>query len=185
MARLIYSVIASLDGYVADEDGNFEWAEPDAEVHTFFNDLERPIGTYLYGRGMYETMIYWETARGADQPPFVRGFAEMWRAASKVVYSRTLDAVSSDKTRIERDFDAEAVRRIKAEAGRDLTVGGPGLAGHALKAGLVDECHLFVVPIVIGGGKPALPRNLRLKLELLDDRRFAGGTVFLRYRSGI
>jgi dihydrofolate reductase len=182
VARLIYSVIASLDGYVADEKGNFDWAEPDAEVHTFFNELERPVGTYLYGRGMYETMIYWETARDADQPPFVRDFAEMWRAASKIVYSRTLEAVSSDRTRIDRDFDAEAVRRMKAEAGRDLTVGGPDLAGQALAAGLVDECHLFVAPIVVGGGKPSLPSDVRLNLELLDERRFDNGMVYLRYR---
>jgi dihydrofolate reductase len=182
VARLIYSVIASLDGYVADSTGHFDWAEPDEEVHTFLNGLERPVGTYLYGRGMYETMVYWETAGGADQSPVVRGFAAMWREAAKVVYSRTLEAVSSDRTRIERDFDAEAVRRMKAEAGRDLTVGGPGLAGQALAAGLVDECQMFVAPIVIGGGKPSLPSNVRLKLELLDERRFGNGMVYLRYR---
>jgi dihydrofolate reductase len=182
MARLIYSVIESVDGYVADSKGNFDWAEPDEEVHTFLNELERPVGTYLYGRGMYETMVYWETAGGADQPPFVRDFAEMWREATKVVYSRTLEAVSSDRTRIERDFDAEAVRRMKAEAGRDITVGGPDLAGQALAAGLVDECQLFVAPIVIGGGKPSLPNNIRLELELLDERRFGNGMVYLCYR---
>jgi dihydrofolate reductase len=182
MARLIYSVIASLDGYVADRSGNFDWAEPDEEVHTFFNELERPVGTYLYGRGMYETMIYWETAGGAGQPPYVRDFAEMWRAAGKIVYSRTLAAVSSERTRIEREFDAEAVRRLKAEAERDLTVGGPDLAGQALASGLVDECHLFVAPVVIGGGKRSLPSDVRLKLELLDERRFANGMVYLRYR---
>jgi dihydrofolate reductase len=182
MARLIYSVIASLDGYVADEEGNFDWAEPDAEVFTFVNDLERPVGTYLYGRGMYETMVSWETAGGADQPPFVRDFAQMWREATKVVYSRTLEAASSDRTRIERDFDPAAVQRMKAEAGPDMTVGGPDLAGQALAAGLVDECQMFVVPIVIGGGKRSLRRNVRLKLQLLDERRFGNGTVFLRYR---
>jgi dihydrofolate reductase len=182
VARLIYSVIASLDGYVADEKGNFDWAEPDEEVHAFLNELERPVGTYLYGRGMYETMVYWETAGGADQPPVVRDFAQMWRQAAKVVYSRTLEAVSSDRTRIERDFDAEAVRRMKAEAARDMTVGGPDLAGQALAAGLVDECQMFLVPIVIGGGKPSLPGNVRLKLELLDERRFGNGMVYLRYR---
>jgi dihydrofolate reductase len=182
MARLIYSVMESVDGYVADSKGNFDWAEPDEEVHTFLNELERPVGTYLYGRGMYETMVYWETAGGADQPPFVRDFAEMWREATKVVYSRTLEAVSSDRTRIERDFDAEAVRRMKAEAGRDITVGGPDLAGQALAAGLVDECQLFVAPIVIGGGKPSLPNNIRLELELLDERRFGNGMVYLCYR---
>jgi dihydrofolate reductase len=182
MARLIYSVIASLDGYVADEEGNFDWAEPDVEVHTFFNELERRVGTYLYGRGMYETMVDWETAGGAGEKPVVRDFAEMWRAASKVVYSRTLEAVSSDRTRIERDFDAETVRRMKTEAGRDITVGGPDLAGQALAAGLVDECQMFVAPVVIGGGKPSLPSNVRLKLELLDERRFGNGMVYLRYR---
>jgi dihydrofolate reductase len=182
VARLIYSVIASLDGFVADESGNFDWAEPDEEVHTFLNELERPVGTYLYGRGMYETMVYWETAGGADEPPFVRDFAEIWRAAGKVVYSRTLAAVSSERTRIEREFDADAVRRLKAEAERDLTVGGPDLAGQALGAGLVDECHLFVAPVVVGGGKPSLPSNVRLSLELLDERRFGNGTIYLRYR---
>jgi dihydrofolate reductase len=182
MARLIYSVIESVDGYVADEKGNFDWAEPDEEVHTFFNQLERPVGTYLYGRGMYETMIYWETVGGGDQPPYVRDFAEMWRAASKIVYSRTLEAASSDRTRIERHFDAEAIRRTKAEAGSDLTVGGPELAAQALAAGLVDECHLYVAPIVIGGGKRSLPSDVRLYLELLDERRFGNGTVYLRYR---
>jgi dihydrofolate reductase len=167
---------------VADSKGNFDWAEPDEEVHTFLNELERPAGTYLYGRRMYETLVYWETAGGSGQPPFVRDFAEIWREATKVVYSRTLAAVSSDRTRIERDFDVEAVRRMKGEAERDLTVGGADLAGQALAAGLVDECHVFVAPVVVGGGKPSLPNNLRLNLELLDERRFAGGVVYLRYR---
>jgi dihydrofolate reductase len=167
---------------VADSKGNFDWAEPDEEVHTFLNELERPVGTYLYGRRMYETLVYWETAGGSGQPPFVRDFAEIWREATKVVYSRTLAAVSSDRTRIERDFDVEAVRRMKGEAERDLTVGGADLAGQALAAGLVDECHVFVAPVVVGGGKPSLPNNLRLNLELLDERRFAGGVVYLRYR---
>ena len=182
MARLIYSVIASLDGYVADEKGNFDWAEPDEEVHTFVYELERPVGTYLYGRGMYETMVYWETAGGAGEPPVARDFAEMWRDAAKVVYSRTLETVSSDRTRIERVFDPDAVRMMKAEAGRDMTVGGPGLAAVALAAGLVDECQMFVVPTVVGGGKRSLPDHVRLKLELLDERRFGNGTVYLRYR---
>jgi dihydrofolate reductase len=182
MARLIYSVIASLDGYVADERGNFDWAEPDDEVHSFVNELERPVGTYLYGRGMYETMRYWETAGGADEPPVARDFAAMWRAARKIVYSRTLEAVSSGRTRIERAFDLDAVRRLKAEADRDLTVGGPGLAAQALAAGLVDECQLFLAPVIVGGGKPSLPSNVRLNLELLHERRFGNGTVYLRYR---
>ena len=181
-AKLIYSAITSLDGYVADEEGNFDWAEPDEEVHTFVNDLTRPVGTYLYGRRLYEVMLAWETMPLADEPPFIRDYAEIWRAADKVVYSKTLETVSSARTRIERDFDPEAVRQLKAPAGRDLTVGGPDLAAHAFKAGLVDELHLFVAPIVVGGGKQALPDNVRLELELLDERRFASGMVYLRYR---
>jgi dihydrofolate reductase len=184
MAKLIYSAITSLDGYIADEDGNFDWAAPDEEVHTFVNDLERPVGTYLYGRRMYEVMTYWETAHTlADQPRYIRDFAEIWHAADKIVYSTTLEAVSSARTRIERDFDPEAVRQLKARAGRDITVGGSDLAAHAMRAGLVDECHLFVTPIVVGGGNPALPRNVRLELELLDERRFDNGVVHLHYRT--
>jgi dihydrofolate reductase len=182
MAKLIYSAITSLDGYVADEDGNFDWAEPDEEVHTFVNDLERPVGTYLYGRRMYEVMVSWESVR-ADQPPFIRDFAEIWRATDKIVYSRTLGAASSARTRIERDFDPARVRELKAAAERDLTVGGSDLAAQAFKAGLVDECQLFVAPIVVGGGKQSLPNHLRLKLELLDERRFGNGMVHLRYRT--
>ena len=184
MAKLIYSGITSLDGYVADADGNFEWSVPDEEVHTFVNDLERPVGTYLYGRRMYEVMVAWETARTlADQPPFMQDFAEIWQAADKIVYSKTLETVSSARTRIERDFDPAAVRQMKATAGRDITVGGPDLAAQALKAGLVDECHLFVTPIVVGGGKQFLPDAVRLKLDLLDERRFGNGVVHLRYRT--
>jgi dihydrofolate reductase len=184
MAKLIYSAIASLDGYIADEDGNFDWAAPDEEVHAFVNDLERPVGTYLYGRRMYETMVFWETAHTfADQRPVMQDFAEIWQAADKVVYSRTLAAVSSARTRIERDFDPEAVRQLKASAGRDLTVGGPHLAAEAIRAGLVDEYQLFLTPFVVGGGNQALPNNIRLKLELLDERRFGGGVVYLRYRT--
>jgi dihydrofolate reductase len=183
MAKLIYSAIASLDGYVADEDGNFDWAEPDEEVHTFVNDLQRPVGTYLLGRGLYEVLLYWETIVLADQPPFIQDFAEIWKAADKIVYSKTLNAASSARTRVERDFDPEAVRRMKAAAGRDLTVGGPDLAAHAFNAGLVDECHLFLAPVAVGGGKQSLPNNLRLKLELLDERRFGNGMVYLRYRT--
>jgi dihydrofolate reductase len=183
MAKLIYSAIASLDGYVADEDGNFDWAEPDKEVHSFVNDLERPFGTYLYGRRLYEVMVAWETMPLAGQPPFIRDFAAIWRAADKIVYSKTLEAVSSARTRIERDFDPEAVRQMKAAAGRDITVGGPELAAQAFKAGLVDECHLLVAPIVVGGGKQALPNSIRLKLELLDERRFGNGVVHLHYRT--
>jgi dihydrofolate reductase len=184
VAKLIYSAIASLDGYVADEDGNFDWAVPDEEVHAFINDLDRPVGTYLYGRRMYETMVGWETDPTlADRSPLMRDFAQIWRAADKIVYSRTLERVISARTRIERDFDPEAVRRMKAAAGRDLIVGGPDLAAHAIKAGLVDEWHLFVTPIVVGGGKRSIPDNVRVKLELLDERRFKGGVVYLYYRT--
>jgi dihydrofolate reductase len=184
MAKLIYSAIASLDGYVADEEGNFDWAAPDEEVHSFVNDLERPVGTYLYGRRMYEVMVYWETAHTlADQPPVGQDFAEIWQAADKIVYSRTLGTAASARTRLERDFDPEKVRQLKASAGRDITVGGPDLAAQAIRAGLVDEFQLFFAPIVVGGGKQALPDNVRLKLELLDERRFGSGVVYLHYRT--
>jgi dihydrofolate reductase len=183
VAKLIYSAIASLDGYVADEDGSFDWAAPDEEVHTLVNELERPIGTYLYGRRMYEVMVYWETADTlADQSaPPERDFAEIWQAADKIVYSKTLEQAASGRTRIEREFDPEAVRRMKASAERDLSVGGPDLAGQAIKAGLVDELHLFITPIIVGGGTAWLPDGARVKLELLDERRFGGGVVYLRY----
>jgi dihydrofolate reductase len=175
----------SLDGCVADEDGNFDWAAPDEEVHTFVNDLERPVGTYLYGRRMYEVMAYWETAHTvADPLPFMQDFAEIWRAADKIVFSKTLETVSSAKTHIERDFDPEAVRRMKMLAVDDISVGGPDLAGQAITAGLVDEWHLFVMPIVVGGGTRSLPENIRVELELLDERRFGNGMVHLHYRTG-
>jgi len=173
-------VIASLDGYVADADGKFDWAVPDEEVHRFVNDLERPIGTYLYGRRLYEVMRYWETAETAADP-VTQDYAAIWQAADKIVYSRTLEAVSSARTRIERAFEPEAVRQLKAAAGRDLSVGGPVLAAEALRAGLVDECHLFLIPVVVGVGKRALPDDVRLELELLDERRFGRGTVHLHY----
>jgi dihydrofolate reductase len=179
MGRLIYSALASLDGYVADEDGRFDWAAPDEQVHATVNDLLRPAGTHLYGRRMYEVLVPWETMD--DPAPVMRDFAGIWRAADKVVYSRTLQDVSSARTRIEREFDPEAVRRMKAE--RDLAVGGPELAGQAIRAGLVDECHLFLSPIVVGGGTPALPDGVRWPLELVDERRFGNGVVYLRYRS--
>ena len=185
MAKLTYSAITSLDGYVADEAGNFDWAAPDEEVHAFVNDLERPTGTYLYGRRLYEVMVAWENMRILDQLPVIQDYAEIWRAAYKIVYSKTLSAASSARTRIERDFDPEAVRRMKATAGRDISVGGPDLAAQAMKAGLVDECHFFVTPIVVGGGKPSLPDKVRLKLELLDERRFGNGVVHLHYRAGV
>jgi dihydrofolate reductase len=184
MAKLIYSAITSLDGYTADEDGNFDWAAPDEEVFAFVNDLERPVGTYLYGRRMYEVMVPWETAHTfADQRPVMQDFAKIWQAADKVVYSRTLAAPSSARTRIERDFDPEVVRQLKASAGRDITVGGPHLAAQAIRARLVDECHLFLTPILVGGGNQSLPNNVRLQLELLDERRFRSGVVYLRYRT--
>jgi dihydrofolate reductase len=184
VAELIYSAITSLDGYVADEEGNFDWAAPDDEVHAFVNDLERPIGTYLYGRRMYEVMRYWETAHTvADQPSTVRDYAELWRAADKVVYSKTLQEATTARTRIERDFDPQAIREMKASADRDLSVGGPGLAARAIDAGLVDELLRFVAPIVVGGGTRWLPGGVRIELELRDERRFGGGVVFLRYRT--
>jgi dihydrofolate reductase len=183
MAKLIYSAITSLDGYVEDERGRFDWAAPDDEVHAFVNDLERPIGTYLYGRRMYETMVFWEGAStGAGSSAVIRDFAVIWRAAEKVVYSRTLQTVSSARTRIERGFDPDAIRRLKVTSEADITIGGAELAGQAIAAGLVDECHLFLGPVMVGGGKRALPDNIRAQLELLDERRFQRGVVHLRYR---
>ncbi len=184
MAKLIYSAMMSLDGYLADEDGNFEWAEPDEEVHTFINDLERPVGTYLYGRRLYEVMVAWETMPLRGQPAYIADFAEVWRAADKIVYSSTLGGARSARTGIERDFDAAVVRALKASAGGDLAVGGPALAAQAFRAGLVDEVHLFVAPVVVGGGKQSLPDGVRLTLELRDERRFDNGMVFLRYLTG-
>jgi dihydrofolate reductase len=186
MPKLIYQAIASLDGYVEDEAGNFDWAAPDPEVHAFVNDLERPIGTYLYGRRMYETMVFWETVKtGTDQPVVTRDFAEIWRAADKIVYSRNLREVSSARTRIERDLNPDAVRRLKETSQTDITIGGAELAGQALSLGLVDECHLFLGPIMVGAGKRALPDNVRTQLELLDERRFRNGVVHLRYRVSV
>jgi dihydrofolate reductase len=182
MATLSYSALASLDGVIADEQGRFDWAEPDAEVHAFVNDLERPVGTHLYGRRMYEVMVWWETLDLADVPPHIRDYAEVWRNADKIVYSRTLPSVSSARTRLEREFDPDAVRRLKEEAGRDLSIAGPGLAAHALAAGLVDEVHLLLSPHVVGGGTRAFPDGVHLPLELVDERRFGNGTVYLRYR---
>jgi dihydrofolate reductase len=183
MANLICTAITSLDGYVNDETGNFDWAAPDDEVHAFVNELERPVGTYLYGRRLYETMAFWETGGSEPSMPApVRQYAEIWRAADKVVYSTTLPAVSSPRTRLERRFDPEAVRRMKAEAERDLSVGGPGLAADAFRAGLVDELRVVLTPWVVGGGTHLLPDGVRLELELLDERRFTGGAVFLHYR---
>jgi len=181
MTKLIYSAITSLDGYIEDEDGNFDWAAPDEEVHAFVNDLQRPVGTYLYGRRMYETMVYWETAHTVADHPVERDYAQIWQAAEKVVYSKRLETASSARTRIERAFDPDAIRQMKASAERDISVGGSGLAAQAFGAGLVDELYLFVAPIVVGGGKPALPKGVRVKLELLDERSFGNGMVYLRY----
>jgi dihydrofolate reductase len=182
MAKLIYSTISSLDGYVADREGNFDWAVPDEEVHAFVDELERPLGTYLYGRRMYETMVAWETMDTAGEPAAVREFAEIWRAAEKVVYSRTLDKVASGRTRIELYFDPAAVRHRKMSETRDISVGGADLAGQALAAGLVDECWLLIAPVLVGGGRRALPEGTRIDLALLEERRFAGGMAYLSYR---
>jgi dihydrofolate reductase len=181
VSKLIYSAIVSLDGHIEDKDGSFDWAYPGEEVHRFINDLERDVGTYLYGRRMYETMLVWETDPShAEQSPYTRDYAEIWQAADKVVYSTTLEEASTARTRIERAFVPETVGQLKTEATADITVGGPGLASHAFAAGLVDECHLFITPVVVGGGKQALPQNVRLRLELLDERRFDNGMVYHR-----
>lgn len=183
MARLIYSAITSLDGYIEDENGKFDWAAPDEQVHAFVNELMRPIGTHLYGRRMYETMAPWETMDTDGEPLPMQEFAELWRAADKIVYSRTLEAASSARTRVERDFDPDTVRRLKGSAGADLLIGGPELATEGFAARLVDEVHLFLNPIVVGGGKKSLPGKVRLPLELLDERRFDSGVVHLHYRT--
>ena len=182
MAKLIYSAIASLDGYVADANGAFDWSAPDEEVHGFVNDLERPIGTYLLGRRMYDVMAYWETASTAGEPEVIRDFAELWHAAEKIVYSTTLDRVSTARTRLERSFDPVVVRELKQTAERDISIGGPTLAAQAIAAGLVDELHLLLTPVVVGGGLAALPVDAHLHLRLLDERRFANGVVHLHYR---
>jgi dihydrofolate reductase len=183
MARLIYSSIASADGYVEDAAGSFDWAAPGEELLCFVNDLERPVGTYLYGRRMYETMLYWETAHTVPgQPSSVREFTGIWQAADKIVFSTTLPSVSTARTRIERNFDPGMIRQLKSSTQHDMTVGGAGLAGQAVRAGLVDELQLFLVPIVVGAGKRALPNGVRSDLELVETRRFASGAVYLRYR---
>jgi dihydrofolate reductase len=185
VAKLIYGMLASLDGYIEDESGRFDWAEPDEETHRFVNDLERQVGTHLYGRRLYETMVFWETAHTLpDAPPHILDYAEIWQGADKVVYSRTLGEASSARTRIERDFDPEAVRELKASADSDLAVGGAELAAQALRAGLVDEIQLYVAPVVVGGGKRAWPADIHVPLNLLDEHRFGSGMVFLRYRAG-
>ncbi|WP_410788381.1 dihydrofolate reductase family protein [Kribbella sp. C-35] len=180
MAHLVYSAIASLDGYIADADGSFDWAAPDAEVHAYVNDLERPNGTYLYGSRMYATMAYWETAD--DLAPVSRDYAEIWRAADKIVYSRTLPAVTTARTSLERDFIPAEVADLKQSSETAISIGGANLAGQALLAGLVDEIHLFLVPHIVGGGTRALPDGLTAGLELTAERRFTSGFVHLHYQ---
>jgi len=183
MAKLIYTAITSVDGYIEDENGNFEWGIPNEQVHCFINNLERSIGLYLYGRRMYEVMDAWEKASTfSDQPPFIQEFAYIWQAADKIVFSKTMNAVSSARTRIERDFVPDAIREMKLQAAKEISVGGPELASHAFIAGLVDECHIFLAPIVVGGGKRFLPDTLHLKLELLDENCFNNGMVHLHYQ---
>ena len=184
MARLIYSAISSLDGYIEDKDGNFDWAAPDEEVHKFINDLERSAGTHLYGRRMYETLMVWETDPSFTvDSPLLIDFAEIWQAADKIVYSKTLETVPTRRTKLERSFDPTVIRQLKATVERDILIGGPELAAHAFQAGLIDEYQLFLTPIIVGGGKPALPANVRVELELLEERRFDSGVVFLRYQT--
>jgi dihydrofolate reductase len=184
LAKMIYSAITSLDGYVADEHGDFDWAAPDEEVHAFVNDLERPVGTYLFGRRMYEVMAVWETMPSSgDAHPAEQDFARIWQDADKIVYSRTLKQASTARTKIERDFDPGEIRRLKSDSERDIGIGGSHLAAEAIKAGLVDELQQFVTPILVGGGNHWLPRHVRVQLELLDERRFKCGVVYLRYRT--
>jgi len=184
VGRLIYTAIASLDGYVADETGNFDWAAPDEELHRFVNDVERPARTHLYGRRMYEALVAWENPEiGTGQPAFIQDFAAIWRSADKIIYSRTLKSPSSERTRIERSFVPEGVRTLKAESRSDITIGGPHLAAEAIRAGLVDDIHLFLVPVLVGGGNRALPDGVRLDLELRDERRFKSGVVHVQYRT--
>jgi Dihydrofolate reductase len=182
MARLISTGITSLDGYIADENGKFDWGAPDEEVHAFVNDLERPVGTYLYGRRLYEVMVWWETLDITGLTPAVTDYAQLWRAADKIVYSSSLAEPSSTRTRIERTFDAEAVRRLKETSATDLSIGGPGLAAHAFTAGLVDEVRMIVAPVLVGGGTRFLPHGVHAELELRDERRFGNGMVYLAYR---
>ena len=184
MAHLIYIANSSLDGYTEDMDGNFDWTTPDEDGFRFISNLVRATGTHLYGRRMYETMMVWETDPNlAAESSLRRDFAEIWQAADKIVYSRTLEAVSTRKTQLERNFDPEAIRQLKEAVEPDILIGGPELAAHAFRSGLIDECHLFLAPIILGGGKPCLPDNVRLELELLEERRFGNGVVFLRYRT--
>jgi len=182
MGRLVYTAICSLDGYTVDADGKFDWAMPDEEEHAFVNDLERPVGTYLYGRRMYQTMAVWQEMGGPDASAIENDYADVWRAADKIVYSATLQEVTTPRTRLERAFDADAVRRLVADAERDVGVGGSTLAASAVRAGLVEDLHLFVHPVIVGGGTRALPDGVRLDLELVEEHRFGSGVVHLRYR---
>jgi dihydrofolate reductase len=183
MAHLIYTANLSLDGYTEDRDGNFDWIVPSEEYFKFISDLVREAGTYLYGRRMYETMMVWETDPSmAAESPLTRDFAEIWQAANKIVYSKTLETVSTRNTQLERSLDPEAIRQLKEAAEKDILIGGAELAAQAFRSGLIDECHLFLLPVIVGGGKPSLPVNVRLELELLEERRFGSGVVFLRYR---
>src|SRR5512147_761415 len=184
MANLIYVANTSLDGYTEDKDGRFDWTEPSEEYFRFITNLVRATRTHLYGRRMYEAMMVWETDPNlAAQSPLMRDFAETWQAADKIVYSRTLETISTRKTQLERSLDPEAIRQLKEAVEQDILIGGPELAAQAFRSGLIDECHLFLIPIIVGGGKPSLPDNVRLELELLDERRFGSGVVFLRYQT--
>ncbi|MFW6076088.1 MAG: dihydrofolate reductase family protein [Chloroflexota bacterium] len=186
MARLIYTALMSLDGFIADEDGQFDWAMPDDDVHHFINNLMRPIGTYLYGRKLYEVMVAWETMDSdPDQPRAILDFAGIWQHANKVVYSRTLESVASSRTRIEPEFNPEAVREMKSLSGQDMAIGGPDLAASAFRHGLIDECHIFIAPVIVGGGKRGLPDTGRLDLQLVDERRFGNGMVYLHHRAEV
>lgn len=184
MARLIYIANTSLDGYTEDMEGKFDWSTPDDEGFSFITDLVRAAGTHIYGRRMYQTMMVWETDPAlAAESPLMRDFAELWQAADKIVYSQTLETVSTRRTKIERSFDPEAIRQLKKAVQQDILIGGPELTAHAFRSGLVDECHLFIAPVILGGGKPSLPDNVRLELELLEERRFGNGVVYLGYRT--
>lgn len=184
MAKLIYSMITSLDGYAEAAKGDIGRGAEDQEVHTFIGDIFRPVRTFLYGRRMYETMVFWETADAEpDVPPHIAQYARDWQAAEKVVYSTTLESVSSTKTRIQRTFDPEMVRKLKAESDHDLSVDGPHLAAQAIAAGLVDEYHLFITTSVVGGGKRFFPTGVRLDLELVQERAFSTGLIYARYRT--
>lgn len=182
MGKLIYAANLSLDAFLEDETGSFDWSVPDEDMHAFWNEHERHIGTSLYGRRMYETMRVWETDDWlADEPPVIREYADIWRDADKIVYSTSLDDVSTARTTIQRTFDPEAVRQLKEASSSDLSIGGPGIAAEAFRHGLVDECVLLLLPVVVGGGKPGLPRGARLDLDLLDHRRFDNGAIYVRY----